>query len=184
VLAGLDAAALIGAAGPEGDRLLVYVDRRARVLRGRPAPPESSPESERAAVPLWTAEGRGSPRVLLRRRIVPLPLPERGLLGDPRDERAREWARLVAQESPAMERALAGVSEALHGFAGPRDRAVLVAGPGAAVPQLRHALGRRLALEPLAAEDDADLAWIGAARLAAAAARLPWSFRAPMESLR
>jgi hypothetical protein len=184
VRVGRSAASLIGAAGPHGDRILVYVERDAEVLRGRPAPSPDGPEGPARTSPLWTTEGRGPARVHLRREVIPLPdAPGEGL-DDPRDERARALARRLVTGDTRLARALEALGSAARGVADPRDRTILLGGPGSRVPQLPHRLREWLPLEPLVCRDPCDLAWTGAARLAAAAARVPWSYRPEIRTLR
>jgi hypothetical protein len=178
------AAALVGAAGPEGNRLLVYLERRAHVLRGRPAPGSDAGSDALTNAPLWTAEGKGPGRVHLLRETVSLPVAARGGMEDPRDDRARALARSLALGDPPLEPSLDSVGAAARKLAGPRDRTILLAAEGSRVPQLPRRLRDVLPLEPVLAVDAADPAWIGAGRLTAAAARVPWSFRLEVQSLR
>lgn len=177
------AAALIGAAGLEGGRLLVHVDRSVEVLRARPVPPAGEPERSDEHPPLWTTSaGRGGGAVLLR-DSVPLFTPAEGCLDDRGDDRVLELARQLALGTSDAQELVERVLQAAHGAATHRDRAVLVAGRCLA-PQLSRALAQQTPLEPLASDDEAELCWLGAARLAAAASKSPWSHRPSLVGLR
>ncbi len=168
-------AAYIGAAGPLGRRLVLNIGTGTFAMRSGSAG-EQIPEGARRA-PLWTSAAQP----WNERRLIEIPV----IAGDgvasrsdrpasTADDSARILARAIALGDARPGLYVERVAEALSALAGPRDRSVLLAGGGAQSPHLRHLLGKKLHHLPIP-HPSSEITILGAARLAAAAASLPWS---------
>jgi glycerol kinase len=175
-VAGDQQCAYVGAAGPTGRRLVANVGTAAFVMRLATAAETIPPQARQG--PLWTSARR--PRGPGRLVELPVLAPEDELAAASpagADDSARAVARAVAMGDQRPASFAAAVAAAARRLRGAPDQALLLAGGALASPQLVHLVETALDL-PLFRAGEPELTLIGAARLAAAGARLPWAYAA------
>lgn len=169
-LVGDQQAAYVGLAGPAGTKPVLNVGTAGFAMRTR-RKGERPPEGARLA-PLWTTGTRRGPD-LLELVVHEEPGEGPGLPREPVDA-ARDAALRLALGDPLPVRFAEGLARAAHRLAGPRDLSVPVAGGILASPHLLALLEALLDLQVVLARER-EVTLLGAARLAAVAAKLPWS---------
>lgn len=170
-LLGDQPAAYIGAAGPLERRLVINLGTAAFVMRvearRRPV------ESVLRVGPLWTSRANPTPSA----RLVEYPLVAHPLVDDAAieaDAAARRIARLVALGDPAPQQFLDQLVTAVQRLVLPQDQSVTIAGAPLGSPHLVTLLAAALPLTAVFCEQ-VEVTLLGAARMAAAGARVGWS---------
>ncbi len=171
VLAGDQPCAYIGAAGPTERRLVLNVGTAGFAMRVSEKP-LALPEGGRRG-PLWTSSRRTDPWLFLEE--LPVLAPDRDDLAATSDDAARAVARAVAFGDPAPASFAERLGDAISRMRRPDDQSVLLAGGVIASPQFVALVGERSPL-PLIPLTEGETTIVGAARLAAAACRVPWAF--------
>ena len=172
-LVGDQQAAYVGAAGPLTERLVLNVGTAGFAMRAGRRDEPLPPGGRRA--PLWTSRAHLEPAAWLF-EVPVLPPAEGGLTAQTVDGSARELARRVALGDAAPAAFAQRVAEALRALSGPAQQTVAVAGGGVGSPQLLALIAEAFG-GPLAIARQPEATLLGAARLAAAGAKVPWSVR-------
>ncbi len=169
-LVGDQQAAYVGLAGPTGTKPVLNVGTAGFAMRTRRR--GERPPGEARVAPLWTTGSRRGPELL---ELVVHEDPGDGpdLPREPEDA-ARDTALRLALDDPLPARFAAGLARAARRLAGPRDLSVPVAGGILASPHLLALLEAYLDLQVVLARER-EVTLLGAGRLAAVAAKLPWS---------
>jgi len=170
-LVGDQQAAYVGAVGPRAERLVLNLGTAGFAMRAGRREEPLPPGGRRA--PLWTSRAHPEPATWLI-EVPVVPPAEGGLAAQTVDGAARELARRVALGDAAPAEFARRVAEALRALSGPAQQSVAVAGGGVGSPHLLTLVSRAFGgVLAVARQPEATL--LGAARLAAAGARVPWS---------
>lgn len=170
-LAGDQQCAYVGAAGPTDSRLVVNLGTGSFVMRLELAGTPLPAGARRA--PLWTSTRRPTPRL----HLVELPVlgatPSR-VSGATSDDALRAIARARAEDEASLHDQVRALSVAVDAIALPRDQSIVLTGGGAASPHLFELVRSGLQL-PVYRARESETTLLGAARLAAAGAKIAWS---------
>jgi len=169
-LVGDQQAAYVGLAGPAGTKPVLNVGTAGFAMRTRRR--GERPPADARVAPLWTTGTRRGPDLL---ELVVHEDPGEGpaLPREPVDA-ARDTALRLALGDTLPARFAEGLARAARRLAGPRDLSVPVAGGILASPHLLALLEAFLDLQVVLAREQ-EVTLLGAGRLAAVTAKLPWS---------